>query len=472
MNKTLLALVLATASLCPLSASAEQQPATETATVEESANQPAQTAEAVIEASEKKVDDAFRDVEETARKYVRNQKRKYKKQGRSNEVFISSGSALVSEPSSSTNWGDARVIAYQEAQNKARESFLKQLYSEVSSDIIKDSFKTNKQPEFEPEDLQSQSKMESVLNKVVAYADAVLDEKLEEKGVDPAEYKSANPEKRKVMLKKAFSKAVTRKSHGDLSGAMIVNTYETTDANGNTAVAVVMKTSVKMKNFLRKLRTSKGVIQPNPKKHGVDIEEYLEVNRENLMYEYGLRMFYDENGYPVLLSFAQAGNDCNPVDYEECVDNRDFSFDEAENDAFSHFAEAYNLNGASETSTFKGKEKTKTNKITKTENGVETTQETINKIIKETKAMSRMTSRVKDLVGISEVMRWTEKHSVSGRELNGVVLAWRPETEQATRTFKANKIPSAPAPQQQTAAPKKNSAQQASSAFLMEDDDF
>lgn len=272
------------------------------------------------------------------------------------------------------------------------------------------------------------------------------------------------------MMKKSFTKGVQTRSYGDLSGTMITNTFETTDVNGNTAVSVMVQTSVKMKNTLATLRSSKGVVTPG--KPGINVDDYLVDNQDNLMFEYGLRMFRDEEGYPVLLSFSQAGNPCNPADYEECADYRDFSYDEAYNDAMSHFSEAYNLNGFTETDTFKGRPKATEAKITRNNgNTTETTQETVSTILRETKTMSKMTSEVKGLVGIHEAIRWSEMHPTTGREINGVVLAWRSEREQALRTFKANKTPDA---QQSspTSRQQQTGSGRASRNFIMDSNDF
>ena len=137
----------------------------------------------------------------------------------------------------------------------------------------------------------------------------------------------------------------------------------------------------------------------------------------------------------------------------------------------SHFSEAYNLNGFTETEVFKGRQKTREAKITRISGSdAETSQETISTILSETKTMSKMKSEVKGLVGIYEAMRWSESHPVTGREINGVVLAWKPKREQALRTFKANRTPGS---QQETAKKRQQSAGgRASSSFIMDSSDF
>ena len=388
-----------------------------------------------------KIDDAVRNVDEKAQLFVLTKKDQLKNSRRFNEVFVTSGSALINAKSSEPDWGDARVIAYQKAQMKAREQLLKQLYSEVASNTLRQSFRTSHLPEFTAEDLQNQNKLDSLLDKLTAFTSASLDEKMREKGVDPDQYNKAPPEKRKQMLKQVLSKTVTRASRVSLSGTLIAKAFETTDRNGNTAVSVVLMTSARMKNTLAKLRGSKGNIMPDKNRGGINIARFLATNKDNLMYQYGLKLMHDEQGYPLLLSFAQAGNACNPVDYEECVDNRSFAMIDAENDAYAHIAEAYNLSGQLKSTSTRGEEKIKEARVTAARDGQERIEETVSRILRETTELSKMTSQVKNLAGVEEVMRWTEKHPVSGREINGVVLAWHPVHEQAVRTFRKGKTP-------------------------------
>ncbi len=414
------------------------------------------------------VDDAFKDVDEKAQSFVIGKKTQLKRTGRINEVFITSGAAVVGVSSNNPDWGDARVMAYQNAQMRAREQLLKQLYSEVASDLIRESFRTNRLPEFTSEELQHQKKLDSILAKVTALTNASLDEKLREKGIDPSQYDKAPPEKRKIMLKQALTKTVTRVSRGNLNGALISKTFETTDRNGNTAVSVVLMTSVKMKNTLSRLRESNGSVRPEKKRSGVNITEFLSANKQDLMYQYGLKLIHDEQGYPVLLSFAQAGNNCNPLDYEACINNRIFSFIEAENDAYSHIAEAYNLNGQLKITSSKGEEKVKSARVIATKDDQQTIEEAVTRIIRETRERSQMTSQAKNLVGVEEVMRWSEKHPISGREINGIVLAWHPVHEQGIRSFKRGKVPSAV----RKSSVHSGTVHQESSMELLDDYDF
>ncbi len=400
--------------------------------------QPAQTTQEVIQAAQAGVRDAMRDVDEKANQVVEEQTAAMKRLGR-RDIRIMYGSALVNARPAEGKWGDARVIAYQRAVMQAREKLLKQLYSEVSSEMVRESFRTNQLPEFTDTELKSQAGMEAALDMIVAVADTALEGRVEAMGIDSKAYAVADSTKRKIMMKKAFSKKTSTSSRGEISGTIVTRTFETTDVNGNTAVSVVLTTSNKMKNTLENLRLSKGSIAPDPSKARISIEDYLSQNQSNLMYQYGMSLIYDEMGYPVLISYAQAGNECNPVNYEECVDNRDFAFIEAENDAFSHFAEAYQLTGNIQTDTSKGEEKIKDATLTKTEDGQDIVESTVTQILKETQQMSRQTASIKNLVGIKEVMRWTENHPVTNKEINGIVLAWHPMNEQSIRAYKANK---------------------------------
>ncbi len=432
--------------------------------------QPNQTTQEVIQAAEAKVQDAMADVDHKAKQIVRQQTEKFRLKGR-RDIRIMYGTALVKARPSEGKWGDARVIAYQKAVMSAREKLLKQLYADVATEMVRESFKTNQLPEISDEELRKQAGLEGALDMLVAIADTALDGRVEKMGIDGKAYVAASPSKRKIMMKKAFSKTTSRLSRGELGGTIVTKTFETTDENGNTAISVVLTTSNKMKNTLQDLRLSKGNIQPDPRKARISIEQYLEKNKSNLMYQYGLNLMHDELGYPVLISYAQAGNDCNPVDYEECIENREFSFIEAENDAFSNFAEAYQLTGKLQTESTRGEEKIKDATITRGDEGTETVEGTVSRIIKETREMSRQTSSVKGLVGIKETLRWTEKHPVTGKEINGIVLTWHPVNEQSIRNYKANK-PKPRAVQQQSATHSSNTSNQGAGMDTFNADDF
>ncbi|NDW21012.1 DUF6844 domain-containing protein [Alteromonas hispanica] len=400
--------------------------------------QPASSNQETVKANKEQPEDAYAYVEEKARNYISEKRRKFSSQNK--QVFIHSGTAVIRLKPTEAGWADARVLAYTEAQQKAREKLLKQLYTSVASETIRKSFKTNKLPQFTPSEIENQSKLEALLSKVVALADATIDSQLEELGVNPSEYNAAPPSKRKNMMQKAITQSVSTSSRGDITGSQIMKSFEKTDVNGNTAVTVVIATSNKKKNFLASLRKSKGNIEPSPEKAKLSIEDYLEKHRSNLMYQIGTKMHWDEKGYPVILSFGMSGNDCNISDYEECVDNREFSYLDAELNAWAHISEAYNLVGSVDSASTTTSDKSRTATVTLTDdNTTETQEQTVAKIIKETSLTSRMASSVKGLTGVQEATRWSAKHPVTDREVNGVVLVWHPLAEQATRAFKANK---------------------------------
>ena len=430
------------------------------------AQQPASSNEETVEAHKEQPEDAYAYVEEKARQYITEKRRKFDSQGK--QVFIHSGTALIRLKPTEAGWADARVLAYTEAQQKAREKLLKQLYTSVASETVRKTFKTNKLPEFTPEEIQSQSRFEALLSKVVALADATIDSQLEELGVNPSEYNAAPPSKRKVMMQKAITQSVSTSSRGDITGSQIMKSFEKTDANGNTAVSVIIATSNKKKNFLASLRKSKGNIEPSPEKANMPVQDYLEKYRSNFMYQIGTKLHWDENGYPVILSYGMSGNDCNVSDYEECADNREFSYLDAELNAWAHIAEAYNLVGVvnASSSTTSDKSRTATASLTD-DNTTETQEQTVAKIIKETSQTSRMASSVKGLTGVQEATRWSAKHPVTNREVNGVVLVWHPLAEQATRSFKANKDL-----KKKSAAGKVNFKAKSGESIEVDDEDF
>ena len=380
------------------------------------------------------IGDAYSHVSEQAEEYVEAKRERYLEQGK--RVFIYAGTALISVRPTHPGWADARVTAYQEAVQKARETLLRQLYLDVTSLTIRNSFKTNQLPQFSPDELADSSVLGALLDKLAALSDAAIDSQLVELGVDPSQYAAAPPSKRKRMMQNALTKTITTKARGDIGGTMLIKAFEATDENGNTAVSVVVATSNKMKNMLADFRQSQGQIKPDPARAKQPIGSFLKQHKADLMFTVGTKVLWDEQGYPVLASFGMAGNDCNPADYEACVDNREFSFISARNRALANIAEAYNLQGEVTSSETSGKEKFRDATIIKTQDGTDTSEALVTNLIRETEQMSQMTSSVKGLVGIQTAMQWTAKHPVTDREINGVVMVWHPQSERATRTFK------------------------------------
>ncbi|QYK05165.1 DUF6844 domain-containing protein [Shewanella zhangzhouensis] len=434
-NKTLLA--FATSSLLFTAVSHGEEQTAQDADVLSAA--PTLTKEEVVAAEEQGLDDAGAYVQQQVQAFVDSKVTQFAEQNK--QVHLHFGTALVSARPTEAGWSDARIMAYRNAQQKARESLLKQLYRDVASETLRTAFKNNKLPEFTAEELQTESRLEAILDKLVTLADATLNAQLAEVGVDAAEYDAAPPTKRKLMMQKAITQISKQRSRGDISGSQVMKTYEATDKNGNTAVAVVVATSVKKKNFLSSLRLSKGNIEPSPEKAGDSLGSYLSKQKPNLVYQYGTKLLWDEKGYPMLVSFGMSGNDCNPSDYEECADNRDFSFADAELDALSHIAESYSLMGTYESESRKTSGKSRTATATLNQNkDTDVSEDAVSEMIKEVSEASSMTSNVKGLVGLKTAMRWTEKHPVTNREVNGVVLVWHPKAEQDSQALKNGKL--------------------------------
>ena len=433
---------IATLLFLPLSfqLTAQEQPPEEVDLVVEDvqSQKPASTTQETIAAYQETSEDSYSYVEEKARKYILEKRRKFASQNK--QVFIHSGTAAVKLKQTEAGWADARVLAYAEAQQKARESLLKQLDNNIKTNTIRSAFKTDKLPEFTPEEIQEQSKFEAILSKIVALTDATLDSQLEEVGVDPSEYNAAPPSKRKKILENSITRNVITTSRANITGTQIMKSFEKTDANGRTAISVVIATSNKKKNLLASLKKSKGNIEPNPDKAKISVEDYLEKHRDNLMYQIGTKLHWDEKGYPVLLSFGMSGNNCNVADYDECISNREFSYMDAELNAWAHISEAYNLTGSIDAKSSSTSVETNTATVTlRDDNNTDLQKDPVAQVIKEIASTSKMTSSVKGLTGIQEATRWSVKHPVTNREINGVVLVWHPLSEQETRSFKANK---------------------------------
>lgn len=453
------------------SAWAETTPVVATAEVPMSTAEIAEVEQAITESAQPEVLDPGMVIDDMIAEYRRTEGRGFVDKTRSGKLYFGVGQANVMLRPESRDWGNARVMAYKEALLNAKADYLTHLgTSVVASSATRLFDDASQMPEFTPAELTSRNKLEEVLNKAVAVAGGVLDEKLTDLGIDPEEFRSAPSEKRAVMFERSVSDSVTQRARHELTGVIPVKSFEASDADGNHVVAVAIVASPKMRAFIDDVIASKGDIAPNADKASSMPLEQLFADKSALLNEFGIRRMYDDQGYPVLVSFGQSGNPYRGSDYQQLYDNRKVSFAAARADAFGNFATLFKSTG-----TF---DETKSDVIRNQRVGIvraegrdiSESEESSRAFIRALEQEMETTGRVKDLAGTRELLRWTAKHPTYGHEINGVVYVWHPVSEQNARQLRENR----PQPKRQAEArqPVNGQAGGSQSMKLMSADDF
>ncbi|MBV0934411.1 DUF6844 domain-containing protein [Marinobacterium weihaiense] len=354
------------------------------------------------------------------------------------EIFMTEGTAFVKVTPDATDWADHRLMAYKEALMNAQAQFIEFEGISTRAETVNKFFEDKSQmPRFSPQELQSSNKLEEVLNKAVALAGGKLDKQLSELGIDPDEFNAAPPEKRARLFENSISEQVSTRARASLTGLIPVKTFEANDAQGRHAIAVIVVASDKMRQFVYDMKQSKGDMAPNPKKvGGPSLRERFSSNKAALIHEFGIRKMFDENGYPVLVSFGQAGTGYNGTDFNRQMNARKGAFMYAKADAYANFAYLLNSVGNAELSSSR-KSMNVTDGVVRTEqDGVMESEETRIEMVKAINNEISARGSISDLPGTRQLMRWTAKHPQHGNEINGVVYVWHPVSEQNARDMR------------------------------------
>ncbi len=390
------------------------------------------------------------------------------------DIFMAEGTSFVKVTPDAADWADHRLLAYKEALMNAQAQFIE--FEGISSraETVSKLFEDKSQmPSFSPEELQSSNKLEEVLNKAVALAGGKLDEQLNELGINPDEFNAAPPAKRARLFENSISEQITTRARASLTGLVPVKTFEANDAEGRHAIAVMVVASDKMRQFIYDMTQSKGDLAPNPKKvGGPSLRERFTENKAALINEFGIRKIYDENGYPVLVSFGQAGTGYNGADFNRKMNARKGAFLYAKADAYANFAYLLNAVGNAESSTSKKSTDVTEGIVQAEKNGVLTSEESRIEMVKSINNEISARASISDLAGTRQLLRWTAKHPQYGNEINGVIYVWHPVSEQNARNMRNFKPKHQAQAKSQERNSKAHSTGTSQSRDLMSADDF
>jgi hypothetical protein len=393
----------------------------------------------------------------------------------SGDIFMAEGIGYVKVTPEAADWADHRLMAYKEALMNAQAQFIEFEGINTRAETVSKLFEDRSQmPHFSPAELQSSNKLEEVLNKAVALAGGKLDEQLGELGIDPTEFDSAPPEKRARLFENSISEQISTRARASLTGLMPVKTFEANDAQGRHAIAVIVVASDKMRQFVYDMKQSKGELAPNPNKAGgPSLRERIGANPNALIHEFGIRRMFDENGFPVLVSFGQAATGYNGSDANRQMNARQSAFLYAKADAYANFAYLLNSVGNAESTTSR-KSVDLTDGVARVEKGgVLESQERRIEMVKAINNEISARGSLSDLPGTRQLLRWTAKHPQYGNEINGVVYVWHPVAERNARDMRDFQPKQRPRPAQtEERKAHTGSAGSSQSLDLMSADDF
>ena len=237
-------------------------------------------------------------------------------------VYLS-GVERVMANASSPNFVRSRMMAYTKAYQKAVAGYVLKKFGIETVKQFNTYFKDQSTDRLQPSS-DAKSTLERIVEKTEQLTEAKLDEGLRAMGVTPS---GSIAQKRKLAEDSIASRSL-RTAVGSSAGLLPVQTFEGWDESGKYAVGVVIRGGVDTETIAECLRYKMRPVLSRPEA-GLKVEDALPTDEE-LVSQFGVRLFFDEKGVPALLSFAQWGSAYTGTDEDEAEDAMDHAMVQAE----------------------------------------------------------------------------------------------------------------------------------------------
>lgn len=255
------------------------------------------------------------------------------------ELNVVQSVSLVALNADDKRWPKARSLAFQNAFVQAMGEYIASVRQRTTVSLVRDYFAEDV-PENELEYQEGEppdSFVKRIVLKSAVLAEQELDQKLAESGMSVDEIQRlTTPVQKRTMLAERISRTTLNTAIGSAAGLVPVKTFEAVDGEGNTAIGVVAVYSQRMRHIAN--RISRGeVILPDPSRARASIASQIDTySGEELPNEFGVRVMWDDQGYPAIVSFGQWGWSPANLSKRKRAQQRRFAMKQAENDALSN----------------------------------------------------------------------------------------------------------------------------------------
>ena len=364
---------------------------------------------------------------------------------RRDNLNVVRGTSLVPVKADNQRWGKARSLTFQNAFVQAMGKYMASVRQRTSVSMMRD-YLAEDIPESElryQEGEAADSYVERIVRKSAALAEQTLDEKLAESGMDQDEIQRlTTPVQKRTALAESISRRTLNEAMGSAAGLIPVKTFEGVDDEGNTAIGVVAVYSERMRHIASQVARGE-VIRPDPaRSRGPIADQIADFDKnEELPNEFGVRVMWDEQGYPAIVSFGQWGWSPANLSKKRRAQRRKFAMKQAENDALS------NLTVFVRASTRFTEESSVGADL---EEAFNLPRGGVPEEVEEAEIADRLieTARIRaevTLTGYTPERQWSARHPLlDDQELVGAVVYWSPAREDAIRKTIGMKAKHAP----------------------------
>ena len=323
------------------------------------------------------------------------------------------GVERVNQRAASPNFVRSRTMAYEKAYQKAVASYVMDKFGSEAVRQFNTYFRDESSNRLAPA-ADSKTTMERIAEKTAQLAEAKLDEGLRAMGVTPA---GSVAEKRK-LAEDSIVKSSIRNAVGSSAGLLPVQTFEGWNEGGQYAVGVVIRGGAETETIAEclRLKMRPALVRPEA---GCSVAEAMPSDDE-LVSQFGVRLFFDKDGVPALLSFAQWGSAYTGTDEDAAEDALDHAMVQAE--ALANEQLTIFINSTISVKETSDKSEEKSSAAVFDANGVPTEEKVVEYI---DKAMKSSAIQGNDtLIGRSTVAKKVLVHPSSGQKLAVCVRMW------------------------------------------------
>lgn len=386
-------------------------------------------------------------------------------------VSVTEGLAQVGVHVDHGDWGKARSLAYTRAYLDAMGAFVRQTNEEITTDTVRNLLQDATSISFY-EDEDASSFLERVDRKEAALAELQLDQALKEAGMSDEEIAELSGAQKIPRYQDSIIRESTSRAFGRAAGLVPLKTFEAIDCDGNSSVGVAAAFSTRMRALAEQIHGGEP-IRPNPDRGGTSLRDRIgALSDDDLVTQFGVRVWWDEEGYPVIIAFGQWGWSTKALTAAQRDRRYRFARSQAAAQARSYLAEFIQANAQFTSSSFVGDA---------IEEAVRVSGDGFREYLSGTEIVDRIVEEARvraavQLTGLGTLRTWSAQHPVAEhQELTGAVAYWSPAREDKVRAslgLEAKHPAPEPEPEPESEQPQPTASGTAESKDLMDASDF
>ena len=353
--------------------------------------------------------------------------------------------ASAAEKSLHPEFGRFLAAAFTNAMTQIQEAVVMDRFGYIVTNKVKSFFRDNDKEMPPPSQPDFLEKILTLFDKSLDVSEAKLDAELQNLGVSQAQIQKLSPIQRKELFKERLVNESMKQASGTVAGIFPIQSAVIIDSKGNAVVGVIAVLSDKTIHIAQDIAQQRQSLITGK---GSQLKAMLPENVQQMLGTQGVRLAYDEDGTPVILSYAVSafvpdGTDDYINDRlrqearQNAIDTADTQLSEVINGYLS--TEAQRQNG------------TEISRVLERE--MKPDAMTMDKVTKKALAITRERAQLHSsmkLQGISSLMPPKSFKISTGQEFFCAVRVWKYSTLRAMQQFNAPK-PQVQTPQAQPA---------------------